>query len=59
MEAVLFSKILIPVYQITLYVNPEENNVTEHCNKNLKSHTDNFELRGNILAYTFIIYFSL
>jgi len=42
-----------------LYVNPEENSLTQHCNKNLTSHTDNCELRGNILAYTFIIYFSL
>jgi len=56
---VLFSKALLPVYQITLYVNTEENSVNVHCNKNLKSHTDNFELNGNILAYTFIIYFSL
>jgi len=48
MEAVLFSKALLPVYQIILYVNPEENSVTVHCNKNLTSHTDNFELRGNI-----------
>jgi hypothetical protein len=59
MEEVLFSKTLLALYQTTLYVNPEENNVTVHCSKNLTSHTDNFELSGNILAYTFIIYFSL